>query len=171
MFVSVEAAESDLDPSQCSRPEFVTTAGSSYHRLAVAKQVTNVPEALACESDAPLKDSVNNLPTFARDQRKDSYLTQVVAFFEKQVLPSDKKLAHRIALQAPLLTLKEEVLYFIDRHGPQIAVPQYLRHELLEQSHQGWMSGHFSGKRVYDSLAQTWCWDGMYSDAINFPRS
>ena len=40
-------------------------------------------------------------------------------------------------------------------------VPSHLREKMIGSVHGG---GHFSNDRVYNSLVQSWWWDGMYTD-------
>ena len=95
-------------------------------------------------------------------------------FLEKQQFPDDPVTARRIALQAPMFTVSDKVLYFIDPklvHHKRIAVPKHLRKDLLDKTHRSRMGGHFSGQRLYNALARNWWWDGMYSDAMKFSHS
>ena len=53
-------------------------------------------------------------------------------------MPANEKIARKVALQAPLFTLEERVLYYVDPkppHSARIAVPQHLRKDLLDKAH------------------------------------
>ena len=41
----------------------------------------------------------------------------------------------------------------------------------MKEAHSGPLSGHFSGTRLYNVLAQVWWWEGMYKDAVNHSKS
>ena len=126
----------------------------------------NISELLSTVSE----NSERALP-FAEEQQKDPYLRAMHKFLEKQQLPDDPATARRIALQAPMFTVSDEVLYFIDPkpvHRRRIAVPKHLRKDLLDKTHRSRMGGHFSGQRLYNALARNWWWNGMYSDAMKF---
>ena len=126
----------------------------------------NISELLSTVSENPER----TLP-FAEEQQKDPYLHAMHKFLEKQQLPEDSATARRIALQAPMFTVSDEVLYFIDPkpvHRRRIAVLKHLRKDLLDKTHRSRMGGHFSGQRLYNALARNWWWDGMYSDAMMF---
>ena len=100
-------------------------------------------------------------------------LTVLMSYLVRGDLPDDPKYAQRIAAKAPLFTVIEDVLYFVDQkryHRKRAVVPQHLQKSLLQQSHGGPMSGHFSGPRLYSSLARTWWWDGMYADTMEHCR-
>ena len=40
-----------------------------------------------------------------------------------------------------------------------------------QDTHSGNYSGHFSGRRLYNTLSSSWWWDGMYADAERFAKS
>ena len=110
---------------------------------------------------------------YAEQQWKDPKLTVLMSYLVRGDLPDDPKYAQRIAAKAPLFTVIEDVLYFVDQkryHRKHAVVPQHLQKSLLQQSHGGPMSGHFSGPRLYSSLARTWWWDGMYADTMEHCR-
>ena len=100
---------------------------------------------------------------FALEQQKDP---EIVAFLEKDELPSDEKRTCCIALQSPLFALVDGVLFFLDskeEHRKRVVVPQHLREQLLQETHSSPMGGHFAGK-MYGSLVRHWWWDCMYAD-------
>lgn len=41
----------------------------------------------------------------------------------------------------------------------------------MQDYHSGNMAGHFSGVRLYKTLARRWWWDGMYTDTVNYCQS
>ena len=73
-------------------------------------QVTPVnTDAGNCHPDIPLllnMEPGGTLPdSFAKQQRKDSDLQEIINFLEKEQLPYDTKRACKIALQASLFTI------------------------------------------------------------------
>ncbi len=87
--------------------------------------------------------------TFAEEQRKDPDICSLLRFLEDQRLPEDPQRAKKIALQAPLFTICDNILYYIDpkpTHRKRIVVPKYLTKNLLEKTHRNRMAGHFSGQ-------------------------
>ena len=39
---------------------------------------------------------------------------------------------------------------------PRVVVPQTLRLQIMEEYHNGSLAGHFSGPRLYKTLARRW---------------
>ena len=96
-------------------------------------------------------DSISHLlaSAFAEEQRKDPDICSLLRFLEDQRLPEDPQRAKKIALQAPLFTICDNILYYIDpkpTHRKRIVVPKYLTKNLLEKTHRNRMAGHFSGQ-------------------------
>ena len=44
-----------------------------------------------------------------------------------------------------------------------------LREQIMKEYHGGSLVGHFSGPRLYKTLARCWWWQHIYSDALNIP--
>ena len=55
-------------------------------------------------------------------------------------------------------------------HNKLVVVPIHLRQAILHDTHSGKSSGHFFGKRLYNSLASKWWWEGMYADGEKFSQ-
>ena len=53
----------------------------------------------------------------------------------------------------------------------RVAVPKQCQQHILHSSHGGLLAGHFSGKRLYNTLCKKWWWERMYSDAIDYSRN
>ncbi len=78
--------------------------------------------------------------SFGIEQRKDSNLIATFNFLEEQVLPEDPSKARKIALQAPLFAVVEDVLYHLDSKPScrrRIVVPQHMTKGLLDKTHRG----------------------------------
>ena len=115
-------------------------------------------------------NTLSNPKSFAREQRRDRKVTDIISFLERGELPEDEKRARKIALQSSSFELEDEVLYFLDarRHYQKRAVvPDHLKEKVMKETHSGPFSGHFSGNRLYNVLVRMWWWDGMYNDAVS----
>ena len=55
-----------------------------------------------------------DLDNFAGEQKKDSDIQKLVHYLETGMLPEDTQSASKIVAQAPLFTLVNHILYFID---------------------------------------------------------
>ena len=65
-------------------------------------------------------------------------------------------------------------LYYVHlrrQNFKRAVVPERLRQTLLEESHRGLFGGHFSTKRLYNTLVRHWWWDGMFSDVHFFVKN
>ena len=134
---------------------------------AVVAAVVTEPDSIShlLASDLGVEESTT---TFAEEQRKDPDICSLLRFLEDQRLPEDPQRAKKIALQTPLFTICDNILYYIDpkpTHRKRIVVPKYLT------THRNRMAGHFSGQRVYNTLTRNWWWEGMYSDSLKFVQS
>ena len=141
-----------LEPLQYL-PGRKTIATDSIHDL-----LQVVPDATA----------LANPSTFAIEQRKDKQLTAVIRFLKDGTLPEDKQ-ARKLTAKASQFTVEGDVLYYLDtkHQGRRRAgVPHHLRNKIMEETHNGVFAGHFSGQRLYNTLARVWLWDGMYCDTM-----
>ena len=112
--------------------------------------------------------------SFGEEQRKDTQVTEVICFLETEELPTDPKRAKKIAAQQSLFVIIDNVLYYVDpKRGYQrrVVVPKHLRERILDEAHRGMMSGHFSGKRTFSTLAKYWWWESMYVDTLKYVES
>ena len=110
--------------------------------------------------------------SFHEEQVKDSQVKEMMEFLTRGALPPDDVRARKIALQASLFTLIDKVLYFVDKSGgKRIVVPQHLKQQIMEECHGGHMGGHFSGNRLFSTLARRWWWERMYSDTLEFSQN
>ena len=111
---------------------------------------------------------------FREEQRKDSQVNEVIHFLETQELPSDDRRARKIASQQSLFAILDGILYYIDHrrnHQRRVVVPKLLRERVLEEAHRGQMSGHFSGKHTFSSLARHWWWENMYVETMRYVQN
>ena len=115
----------------------------------------------------PLQDDLDQHLTLATEQRKDGSLRDLITYLEEGELPSDTKLARKIAAQATQFVILDGLLYFLDPKKSckkRAVVPVHLRQKLIEEIHGGPMAGHFTTNRLYNALAHTWWWEGMFRD-------
>jgi len=75
--------------------------------------------------------------------------------------------ACKFEIQQTLFAIVNGVLCYVDKcNRSRVAVPHYLKNQILTAAHRGITGGHFSGKRTYSALAYHWWWEGMYVDAL-----
>ena len=112
--------------------------------------------------------------SFAMEQRKDKELREILDYLECGALPDDDSRARKIVLQGSQFAVIDEILYFIDpkqKNQRRVAVPEHLRQQIMREVHSSPYSGHFSGQRLYNTLATRWWWEGTFSDAKKFVKS
>ena len=119
-------------------------------------------------------DPLSTQPSsFEDEQRKDPALVEVIRFLEDGVLPEDEARARKLVLQEELYTIVNNTLYHLDSkrgHQKQVVVPSHLRKRIMEETHRGPMTAHFSGQRLFHTLRRHWWWEGMFADAQQFVR-
>ena len=96
---------------------------------------------------------------FSMEQCKDPNLRTIIEFLEDDRLPEDLALAGSIAAQEPQFSLVGNVLHFIDQrqgHRKGVAVPSHLRERLLRETHGGSHGGHFSSRKLYNTMLKQW---------------
>ena len=98
-----------------------------------------------------------NTDNFAEEQLKDQDIKMLRDYFEKGMLPEDKHSANKVIAQAPLFTLADQIIYFIDtkqNNLRRVVVPHHLKQQIMNEYHSSMMSGHFSGVRLYNTLSK-----------------
>ncbi len=123
---------------------------------------------------APSESSPTQLGTFAEEQRQDRYIMEIIRYLEDGELPEEQTRARKIVAQGAYFTLYDGLLYYIDpkhENRRRAVVPQSLKEKVMEENHRGVMGGHFSGNRLYNTLARHWWWERMYSDAIQYAQT
>ena len=83
---------------------------------------------------------------FAKEQLKDQNIKILKDYLEKGMLPEDKHLTNKVIAQAPLFTLADQILHFIDtkqNNLRRVVVPHHLRQQIMKEYHSSVMSGHF----------------------------
>ena len=111
---------------------------------------------------------------FHEEQRKDARVMEIIKFLEQGELPQDEGRARKLALQSSLFALVDNILFFHDQkhNGRRRAVvPCHLQAKIMEESHRGPMGAHFSGNRLFNTLARHWWWEGMFADTVHYVRN
>lgn len=57
---------------------------------------------------------ITDLDDFATEQRKDSAIQMLVNYLEQGVLPEDTQLVCKITSQAPIFTVVNQIVYYVD---------------------------------------------------------
>jgi len=105
-------------------------------------------------------------------QREDKRLGVIIEFLEKEVLPTEEKMAQYVRIMSTVYGLHEGVLVFtgaakkkkINSDMIRIAVPEVLKKEVLEECHDSEYAGHLSFSRTRARAEKKYYWDGMYND-------
>ena len=82
-------------------------------------------------------------------RRSETKIKEIIDFGESELLPMDECKARKISLQASQFVISDTILYLLDTHRgyrKRAVVPEALQVELLQNSHGGHFSGHFSGQ-------------------------
>ena len=164
------AGKTNLSTDALSRsPQAPAPTGNNdeIQVAAVTCQETSIQSLLQLEPKFSPTES------FTSEQRKDPCVREIIDFLEREELPPNPIRARKVAMQGPLLTMVDGALFYLDpKNGPEEAVvPEHMRRKVMEENHRGNMGGHFSGNRLYKTLAHHWWWEGMYSDALHYVRN
>ena len=128
--------------------------GESELQVAIVSTKTSHETAVSSDplTDAEITSLLSAEPTteamtsFRSEQQKDPKLLSIVTFLETGKLPDDDHLARKVALQSPLFTMANGVLYMVDtkrKDQSRVAVPKHLRSNILDLHHRGPNGGHF----------------------------
>ena len=114
-------------------------------------------------------------------QRKDPELSLMIKYLEDRELPEDRKVAHRLSVEANEYVLENGVLfhlYYPRGKGPkservikQLAVPHSLRNDVLLAYHDALLAGHQGIKRTYHAIRLKYFWVGMYEQIWYYVKS
>ena len=150
----------------------------SLHRVAQARKLTLARIRLwtcgHCSRIHLLLQIVTPGPLteLAYEQRRDPRVKEIIDFLEG--VPDDNTRVRKIALQAPLFTLMDKTLWFVDsrrKNARRAVIPKHLRQQILKEAHSGPFGGHFSGTRLFKTLAAHLWWEGMFQHAQKFART
>ena len=102
------------------------------------------------------------------EQAKDPDLRMLI---REGKLPENPTHARKVAAQESQYSLIDGILYYV-HHGhdkrKRVTVPQHLRERLLQKTHGGRHGGHFSNRKLYNTLLRHWWWPGMHADVVAF---
>ena len=149
-----------LSRSPCDPPPTVGIGEVEAQVATIDTSATDVDSLLQAE---PV---TGNNSDFAAEQRQDPD-----GFLEEDKLPEDPVLARKLAAQETQFSFINNVLHFIDHRQDskaRVAVPSHLRERILREAHGGTHGGHFSSRKLYNTLLKHWWWKGMYSDVLSF---
>ena len=117
--------------------------------------------------------SVPNSEPFESEQAKDPAVKELYEFLQSGKLPEDTVKARKMALRQSQFAIVDGIVYYVDpkTSHKRAVVPSHLQERILREAHSGSYSGHFSGRRLYNSLTSSWWWEGMYSDAEKLAKA
>ena len=104
----------------------------------------------------PLNSEFN--PETASEQQKDHRVIEILTYIKTGTLPKEEQRARKIAAQANLFGIENDVLY-IDpkrRSRKRAVAPDHLKERLIKSVHGGSLAGHFSNNRLYNLLVRSW---------------
>ena len=108
------------------------------------------------------------------EQKRDERISELKQFIQHGSLPIDPTRARKMALQQSLFAVVDDVVYYIDpkrtNHRRAVA-PKSLQERLLKETHSGPFGGHFSGQRMFNTLATNWWWEHMFADACRVAQA
>lgn len=166
-------AVSEAMTSSTNQGRANTNAGALFRNpVGPAIQQVDEVQVAAIQLDGTIAELLVSQPQQVREvdireeQKKDTYVLQIIRFFEDGELPHKEKLARKLALQAPMFAVTDGIiLYYVETKGSvrRTVLPRHLQQQLVEESHGGRYAGHFCGPKVYSMLAKHWWWEGMYT--------
>ena len=112
-----------------------STFGVGQDESQVATVTTNASNHLPDNPALLNVEPENAMPdSFAREQQKDSDVQEIIEFLESEQLLYDQKRACKIALQASLFTIDDQILYYINpkqKHQKRVVVLSHVRKPIL----------------------------------------
>ena len=84
-------------------------------------EASDVDISSLLELKPELITSEYNSRGFSEEQKKDEEILSMIQFQQEKILPEDTASTRRIAAQAPMFTMFEEILYYLD-DCPQCAI-------------------------------------------------
>ena len=109
--------------------------------------------------------ATDGFPSYADKQWSDRELQPMILYLRDGELPDNVNLARRIVTESALYTMADNILYYVGSKSseiPRTVVPADLQQQVLMDYHSGCLAGHFSGPRLYKTLASKWWWKYMY---------
>ena len=87
---------------------------------------------------------------------------------------ANEQIAKQIVLRVARFSMADAILYYVDPKvdSPgKVVVPSHLQGKIMSECHEGVISGHFTGEKLYNTLRRRWWWDTMYRDLMEFARN
>jgi hypothetical protein len=110
----------------------------------------------------------------AKYQCSDPQLSPMIDYLKNGKFPEDEPQAKRLVVECSQYDLLDNVLHhenLANCGSWRVVIPSELQAELLEEAHRGKFAGHFTDKRVYETLRKHYWWKGMRGDVRKYCRS
>ncbi|KAI3408517.1 hypothetical protein GPALN_016340 [Globodera pallida] len=101
-----------------------------------------------------------------RKKLRKSEFGDLVNFFENRTLPADPRKAQQIMSIARFFTFIANRLYHCDEKtgSLRLFIPEEHRRKLVNDRHAGICGGHFSAKKLFLQLSESYFWPNMRAD-------
>ena len=99
------------------------------------------------------------LDSYTVEQRNNPSLLLFIQYLMERKLPESSQEFCALAYKAVHFTVMDKILYPVDPRQPslqQVVVPTHLQKSVLEEYHGGRMAEHFSGPRLFKTVACIW---------------
>ena len=111
-------------------------------------------------------------------QRRDENKKEIIAYLERQKLPTNVSKAERIRAEDASYVLDEVgLLHYIWQPGNLntkmdvrkcLVIPKVLRTEVIKQFHEDVIGGNCAVKRTHDVIHDRYYWENMYADVERY---
>ena len=117
----------------------------------------------------------NQIKTFAETQRKDSFLSKIIDYLERNIEPVDlepHEKRHFIQSKEHYL-LHDGVLYLQTPNTPRalLCVPEELKLEIMARFHGSVFGCHCGRERTLQAIRSKYYWMGLYQSVSDFVSS
>ena len=100
--------------------------------------------------------------------------TLAITLIESSKLPDDEKLVKKLVLEQDQYKIIDGILNHESPTNPghwRIVVPECLQSKVVEEAHSERFAGHFTERRIYNTLKKAYWWKGMRSAGWKQVRS
>ena len=139
MFTELERKVLNADALSLNPCGAAPTEGIGESEIQVSKvecDVDEVPVLLELEPYSSTSDT--NRETLATEQQKDHQVAEILTYLRTGALPKEEQRARKIAAQANLFGMDDNVLYYIDpkhKSRKRAVVPHHLKERLIKSVH------------------------------------